>query len=111
MMNTKVHILVIEYQWERTLLRILLIILAFLTIAYVYFAVSSILNVIAHKEAVAQAAQIESDIGILEQQYFTISQGLTPEVGNALGLSPLATPQYIYRHGNVGKTAITHTQI
>lgn len=110
-MNKQVSILVIEYPWERTLLRVTLILLAVLTIGYLYFVASSVLNVIARKEAVAQTAHVESEIGLLEQKYFTLSQGLTPEAGSSLGLSPITSQRYVYRHGNVGHAPASQTSI
>lgn len=111
MMNKQVSVLAIEYAWERTLLRALLTLLAFLTIGYLYFVASSVLNVIAHKEAIAQTAQIESEIGLLEQKYFTLSQDLTPAAGSALGLAPITAQKYVYRHGNVGNAVSTQAKM
>lgn len=111
MMNKKVHALAIEYQWEHTLLRALLIMLALLTCGYLYFVAASVLNVIAHKEADVRSTRIETSIGMLERQYFSLSQELTPETGNALGLSAITDQWYVYRHGNVGQAGVSPTQV
>ena len=101
MMNKKISILVIEYQWEQTALRILLGMLAFLTAGYLYFVAASVFNVIAHKEADVQSARLETSIGLLEQTYFKLSQNLTPSVGSTLGLATITEQSYIYRHTSV----------
>jgi len=111
MINKKVSILVVEYQWERTALRALLIMLAILTMGYLYFVAASVLNVIAHKEADAHATQAESAIGLLEQKYFALSQNLTPAESSTLGLSAITDQSYVYRHGNVGQAPVTKIQI
>jgi hypothetical protein len=37
----------------------------------------------------------------LEEQYFSLSQSITPESALALGLTPLTSPNYVSRPGNV----------
>lgn len=111
MMHTKVQILVVEYQWERTLLRATLAMLMLLTLGYLYFVTASVLNVIAHREAVAHTTKIESEIGLLEQTYFSVSQTLTPETGSALGLSPITNQKFVYRHGTIGRAGGAQTAI
>jgi len=110
MMNKKVHALAIEYQWEHALLRALLIVLALLICGYLYFVAASVLNVIARKEADVRSARLETSIGMLERRYFSLSQGLTPQTGNALGLSAITDQSYVYRHGNIGQADIAPTQ-
>jgi len=106
MMDKKVQVLAIEYQWETTLLRVLLGMLALLTCAYLYFVGASVLNVIAHKEADVRSTQLETSIGTLEGQFYSLSQELTPEAGSTLGLSAITGQSYVYRHGNVGQANV-----
>ena len=103
MMNKKVPALVVEYQWEHTALRVLLIMILILTAGYLYLVARSVFNVIAYKEADVRSAQLETSIGLLEQHYFTLSQNLTPEEGNALGLSAITDQSYVYRHTIIGQ--------
>lgn len=112
-MNRKIHALAIEYQWERTLLRTLLVMLAFLTFCYLYFVVASVLNVIARKEADMSSTRLEGSIGSLEQHYFLLSRNLTPETGSTLGLSGISRQSYVYRHTMIGQAAVapTHGEI
>lgn len=111
MIDKKVPLLAIEYQWENTLLRVLLIMLAVLLSSYLYFVAASVLNVIAHKEANLRSTQIETSIGQLERQYFTLSQELTPEKGTALGLSAIIDQSYVYRHGSIGAVTTASDRI
>ncbi len=110
MMDKQVQILAIEYQWEQTLLRVLLVMLAFLTLSYLYFVGTSVMNVIAHKEASVRSTQIETSIGLLEREYFALSQGLTPESGSALGLASISDQSYVYRPGTIGAATIASAQ-
>lgn len=110
MMNKQVQILAIEYQWEQTLLRGLLVMLAVLTLGYLYFVAASVMNVIAHKEASVRSTQLESSIGLLEREYFALSQELTPESGSALGLSTISDQSYVYRPGTIGAATIASAQ-
>ncbi|MBM3261059.1 hypothetical protein FJY93_01435 [Candidatus Kaiserbacteria bacterium] len=102
MINKQVHALTIEYQWEHTLLWVLLGVLGILLCVYLYFVAASVLNIIAHKEATVRSAQLETAIGQLEREYFALSQNLTPETGALLGLSAVNDQEYVYRPGTVG---------
>jgi hypothetical protein len=100
--NTKVPLMNAEHPYESLVLRGLFVMLALFVCAYLYFVSSSVLNVIARKEASANAVKIESDVGALEQNYFTLSQGVTAEQGIALGLSPIKSATYVRRMDAVG---------
>ena len=75
--NKKVSILAIEYPLEVKLFRVCIVTLVVCLLAYLYLVAASVLNVIAQREAESNSMQIESSIGVLEEQYFTLSQAIT----------------------------------
>ena len=100
-----------EHPIERLIFRALTVFLIALVCGYLYFVSASVLNVIARKDALAQVAVIQGSIGGLEQQYFKLSQAVTPQSGQALGLSPVGQPKYVYRPGNVTSATIARNEI
>jgi len=100
-----------EHPAERTLLRIIFAGLIVLACAYLYFVTASVLNVIASREALAQVTDIEGKIGSLEQRYFALSQAISPQAGETIGLVPVGQTQYIYRPGNIGAATIARNEI
>ena len=99
----KPHVaLAVEYPVERIIMRALIAFLILLAFCYLYFVSASVINVMARKEALAEAAKIEGTIGGLEGKYFTLSQAITSQSADALGLSPIQTTGYVTRPGNVG---------
>jgi hypothetical protein len=103
MLNKKTPLLAIEYPFEQIALKAVIFTLIALIATYLYCVSVSVLNVIARREAMVHSAQIETAIGNLEQQYFALSQQVTPEEGARLGLVPLSNPSYVNRPGNVGQ--------
>lgn len=98
-----------EHPYERHALSILSMILMVLVAGYLYFVASSILNVMARSDALAQIRDIESNIGGLEQQYLALSEEVSPQRASELGLTPVAHTAYVYRPGNAAvATAKTH---
>lgn len=93
--------LAVEYPAERVILRSLIAILIALAFCYLYFVTASVVNIMARKEALTQSAQIDASIGTLEEQYFTLSQAITPQSGLAMGLSAISNTDYVDRPGNV----------
>jgi hypothetical protein len=91
-----------EYAAERVILRSLIAVLIVLAFLYLYFVSSSVINIMARKEALAQSTQIEGSIGALEGQYFTLSQAITPQSASSLGLVPVSSTDYVDRPGDVG---------
>lgn len=92
--------LTLEHPSERITLRLLLVALAALSSLYVYFIGVSVLNVIARKEALSEAANLTNTVAELERDYFVASQSIGPEEGTRLGLSPVLNTVYIHRPGN-----------
>lgn len=99
-MHKNISILAYEYPEERLALRVLSILFIALTCAYLYFVAASVLNVIAEREANAQVARLQTSIASLEEQYFSISQAMSPQEGAALGLLPIKSEHYVYLPGN-----------
>ena len=100
---TKPHTsLAIEYPAERIILRTLLALIVVLAFCYLYFVSSSIINIMARKEALSRSAKIDASIGALEGEYFALTQEINPQNAVAIGLSPIANTDYVTRPGTVG---------
>lgn len=93
-------VLAVQHPLERLAYPVLGALLAILFIAYLYFVTMSVFHVIGEKQADAQSANIQGSIASLEQQYFSLSQSLTPQAASAMGLAPVQNTQYVYRPGN-----------
>ena len=105
-MHKQYSILAIEHPLERRLWAVFFAALAILFFAYLYFVASSVMNIVARKEADARATDLQGSIGALEQRYFELSQALTPESASTLGLSPVKKTAYVYRPGNSASAAV-----
>ena len=99
--------LAMEHPYERHAFSILSIALAVLVGAYLFFVASSIFNVMARSDAMAEIRDIEGSIGGLEQEYLTLSEDVSPQRAAELGLTPVAKTAYVYRPGN---TAVASTK-
>lgn len=74
-----------------------------LTIAgYTYFVSLSIFNVIAHKEAIAASEKLQSEVGLLEQDYFELTQSITPAIAANLGMTETSDTAFVRKPGAVG---------
>ncbi len=102
--NTSVLLLKAELPFERSALRVAFALLLILVSAYGYLIGTSIFNAIARKEAIAENVRLETSVGILEEDYFALSEGITPGTGATLGLGTLSEKEksYVYRPGAVG---------
>lgn len=98
------HILiqVHAFSGERYLLHYLVVGIVFTIFGYAYFVSLSIFNVIAHKEAIAQSDRLQSQVGLLEEQYFALSKEVTPALAARLGMAPTAKTTFVRRPGAVG---------
>ena len=101
-MNKTISILSMEYAIERMLLPGLFSAAALLILMYLYFVSASVMHVIARQEAISVSSSLQSSISVLEKNYFTLSQSVTPAKGSSLGLAPISTTNYVYRPGTVG---------
>ena len=101
----------VAHPWEHMAVRVLGIFFIAIFCGYLYFVSASILNVIARKEALTQITVIQGSIGGLEQNYFELTKGISPQSGQALGLAPITHQAYVYRPGNVGAATIVRNEI
>lgn len=100
-----------EQQFERAALKAVFAVLVVLGCLYLYFVTSSVLHVMARREALAKINDIQGSIGSLEQQYFALSQSLSPQEGASLGLAPVSETSYVYRPGTIGAATIARNDI
>ena len=110
-MKIEQTILASEHPAERSAFRALIAVLFILVALYLYFVSSSILNVIARKQALSEGAQLGTAIGSYEKDYFAISETVRPEAGESLGLSPVKNTAYVYRPGAVGQALTSNNEI
>lgn len=89
-----------EHPLERAALRALILALAACAALYIFFVGSSVLNVIARKEAIQQSAALASSVALMEREYFEIARAVSPEDGARLGLAPVSDTMYVHRPGN-----------
>ena len=97
----KHHVRVAAFTGEPYVLRCLVFLFALCIAGYLYFVGLSILNLIQSREATADSASIQSTVGALEQEYFTLSKAVTPEMGARLGLSAAKKQAYVRRGTNM----------
>jgi len=101
-----------EHSLERVAFQAICVLLVALACGYLYFVTASVLHVMARREAIAHITNIQSTIGSLEQQYFALSQDLTPQVGSTLGLAPVSKINYVYRQGTtMGAATMARNEI
>ncbi len=101
-LNKKISVLSMEMTHETAVLRYLSLMAGILVFLYMYLVCASVLNVIAQREANQSSANLESQIGVLEQKYFSLAERVTREQANTLGLLPIAERSYVYRSNSVG---------
>ena len=110
-LHTEFLALSIEHPYERLVLRYLLAIFCACLCGYLYFVSSSVLNVIAQREADQYAQKLEGRIGTLEQRYFALSHEVTPQNAALLGLVPIQKTAYVYRPGSVGIAPVSRNAL
>lgn len=103
MMNKKISILAAEYPIENIALRAFIIASIVLVAIYIYFVGTSILDIIARKEALAESAKIATVIADFERDYFSLSKNVTARSAGTAGLVPVNDIAYVYRPGAVGQ--------
>lgn len=104
-MHKKVSLLSIEHPAERFIFNTLFVTLMLLLAGYLYFVASSVLNIIARKEASAQTTALQSGLAGMEKEYFMLTQGMTAGKAASIGLAPLKSADYLYRPGNAASAA------
>ena len=108
-MNKRISILAIELPLEVHLLRAIMAVLLCAAACYLYFVSASVLNIMARKGAVDEAAKLQSAIGVMEREYFALGEELSPEEASSIGLAPLAETSYVYRPGNAAQANTADT--
>ncbi len=71
---------------------------------YVYFVGFSVLNVISHREAIAEGEHVKTMVSELEGQYFELSKDLTPEATARFGLTSVEST-YVRRVSGMASNA------
>ncbi|OGG80637.1 hypothetical protein A3A39_04065 [Candidatus Kaiserbacteria bacterium RIFCSPLOWO2_01_FULL_54_13] len=103
--------LTLEHPAERITFWLLLGALGVIAALYLYLVGISILNVIARKNALEESVGISSAVSQLERDYFAATQGIGPEDGTRIGLSPVANTVYIHRPGNTAVAPLSRDEI
>jgi len=96
---------------EQFMLHGLFMAVALCVFGYAYFVSLSIVNVIAHKEAIAESDTLQSQVGGLEQEYFELSRNVTPALGESLGMTPTSNTSFVRKPGAVGTVTGAKTDI
>ena len=110
-LNKKIASLSEEVPYEYALLRYMLFIACALVVVYLYLVSASVLNVIAQKEAGGRSAKLESHLGVLEGEYFSLNERVTQSHAAELGLKPLNGSSFVYRHTSMGAAATVQNAI
>ena len=100
-----------EHPFERAFLRMLIVAIVAFSVLYVYFVGATTLNVIARKEARAETLKLATVVSELERDYFALSQGVGPEDGERLGLSPVADTSYVHLPGNAAQAEVDSNEL
>ena len=95
--TTFTTLLVQEHPTEFLLRRVTigLIILSFF--GYVYFVSSTVINIIAGKEANTHTASLTSSIAELESEYFARTNEISKQTSESLGLVPVGEKHFVTR--------------
>lgn len=104
-MHTKanhIFIRVNAFRGEQYLLHWLCLAIGVCIFGYAYFVSLSIMNVIIHKEAIAESERLQSEVGLLEQEYFELSGMVTPALAVDLGMTATSETTFVRRPGAVG---------
>jgi|SRR3989344_5218519 len=109
--DNHIFIHVHAFPGEQFVLQGLIAMLVLCVVGYAYFVSLSIVNVIAHKEAITSSESLQSSVGTLEQEYFELSKSVTPEMGARLGMTPTSDTSFVHRPGAVGTVAGARTDI
>jgi hypothetical protein len=89
--------LIREYAIEKRIRNSILIMIALCAFGYVYFVSTSVLNIIARKDAHNQISTLESTIGTLESEYYNLSSSISRNVASELGLVSLSSKSFVTR--------------
>jgi hypothetical protein len=86
------QVAVAAYRGEAHMLSLLYFMLGLCIAGYVYFVGVSILNLIANREAFAESERLQSEVAMLETEYFELGRGITAAAAAQHGLTqPVGT--------------------
>lgn len=102
--NRKVS--VATFAGESHLLQFLILVLGLCVAAYLYFVGLSIMNVIENREARVESERLQSIVVNLEQEYFKLSKGVTPEMGVNMGLVKTFGTSFVRRTNGMASNAL-----
>jgi hypothetical protein len=100
--NKKVTALSVAHPAEAILLKACMAAIVLMLCGYVYVVSVTALNVMAGREADAQAASLEGSLGALQQRYYSLSHAISKETAAQMGLQPVAETAYVSRPSTVG---------
>lgn len=89
---------------EQYVLHMLFVAICLTVVGYGYFLTFSIANLIANREAVATSDRLQSEVGLLEQEYFELSRAVTPALAANLGMTETSDTTFVRKPGAVGST-------
>lgn len=102
-----IFIRVVAFPGEEAIIRFLCTALLCCIGAYAYFVSLSIMNVIAAREATLASERLRSEVSLLEEEYFKLVRGITPESAGHLGMSPLSHISFVREIGAVGAVTMS----
>ena len=91
------HPLFFEHALEKRVRLIATALVIVFALLYAYFVSSSVLHVIARKEASAEMVRTQSAIAQLESEYFAFSERVSAAGAERLGLAPIGQKQFVTR--------------
>lgn len=109
--TNSIFIRVHTYPGEHIAFQGLILALVGCVFAYGYFVSLSIMNVVTHKEAIAESDRLRSEVGMLEEEYFTLSKEISPEMAGRLGLTNTSDTSFIRRPGAMGSAVTAPSDI
>ncbi|MEK7509656.1 MAG: hypothetical protein AAB605_03010 [Patescibacteria group bacterium] len=109
--TNSIFIRVYSYPGEHYAFQGLVFVLVACVFAYGYFVSLSIMNVVTHKEAIVESDRLQSEVSMLEEEYFALAKEVTPEMAGRLGLTSVSDTSFVRRPGAVGSAAGARTDI
>ena len=97
-----------EYVFERRARRVIFLIIGLCAVGYIYFVSTSVLYIIARKDAHTQISQVESQVATLESEYFVLSSTISIEEAEKLGLVSVSKKNFVTRtsvHASLSEVA------
>ena len=70
-------------------------VMAALLLLYGYLMMTTVMNMVAYKQATAEAARISAELGSLEAEYIALGSVLSSDEAHALGFVDILNPQFV----------------